>query len=229
MPFSKGFTDDYIQVNERILKFIEKFPEGSLQSEIVELTGDRVVMRGVAYRHPDDPKPGVGHSFLEIPGKTPFTRGSEIENAETSAWGRALAALGFEVKRGIASYEEVRNKTGEEDETPEISGSEIPGVERGGRTTKANAIQVRQARMLSNQLDLGVRGFRDAITEILDEKLELPDEEDAGAKVLTEYLKDLPREEIQKLIQGLTAKVEAADGPREVNPLGADQELGGSV
>ena len=29
---------------------------------------------------------------------------------ETSAWGRALAALGFEVHRGIASKQEVRNR-----------------------------------------------------------------------------------------------------------------------
>jgi hypothetical protein len=31
------------------------------------------------------------------------------ENAETSAWGRALAALGFEVQKAVASREEVEN------------------------------------------------------------------------------------------------------------------------
>lgn len=102
--------DDYVPVNERIEAFTKEYPEGSLQSEIVELTDSRVTVKGYAYRKPDDPRPGVGHSSLEIPGKTNFTRGSEIENAETSAWGRAIAALGFEVKRGIASHEEVRNK-----------------------------------------------------------------------------------------------------------------------
>lgn len=47
---------------------------------------------------------------MSIPGATNFTRGSEIENCETSAWGRAIAALGFEVKRGVASKQEVENK-----------------------------------------------------------------------------------------------------------------------
>lgn len=102
---------DYVPVNERVDAFYTKHPEGSIQSEIVELTGTRVTVKAYAYRSPDDTRPGIGHSSLEIPGATPYTRGSEIENAETSAWGRAIAALGFEVKRGIASHEEVRNKT----------------------------------------------------------------------------------------------------------------------
>lgn len=102
---------DYVPVNERVEAFYKTFPEGSIQSEIVELTDSRVTVKAYCYRKPDDPRPGVGHSSLEIPGSTPYTRGSEIENCETSAWGRAIAALGFEVKRGIASSEEVRNKT----------------------------------------------------------------------------------------------------------------------
>jgi hypothetical protein len=105
-----GFAEDYIPVNERIGAFYAKHPEGSLQSELVELTESRVVMRAYAYRTPDDARPGIGYSSLEIPGRTSFTKGSEVENCETSAWGRAIAALGFEVKRGIATAEEVRNK-----------------------------------------------------------------------------------------------------------------------
>src|SRR5690606_32268753 len=101
---------DYVQVNERIDAFYAKYPEGSIQSEIVELTESRVTVKAWAYRTPDDRCPGVGHSFMNIPGSTSFTRGSELETTETSAWGRALAALGFEVKRGIASAQEVENK-----------------------------------------------------------------------------------------------------------------------
>ena len=109
----KRFEDrlsDYVQVNERIIAFGERFPEGSLQSEIYLLNDDVVVMKAYAYRAPDDQRPGVGWSSLQIPGTTPYTKGSEIENCETSAWGRALAALGFEVKRGIASRNEIDNK-----------------------------------------------------------------------------------------------------------------------
>ncbi len=57
--------------------------------------------------------PGQGTAWEPVPGPTPFTRDSELQNAETSAWGRAIAALGFKVKDGIASAEDVRNRTGQ--------------------------------------------------------------------------------------------------------------------
>ena len=113
-----NFAEDYIPVAERIAAFYAKHPEGSLQSEMVELSDARVVIRAYAYRTPDDIRPGIGYSSLTIPGGTPFTRGSEVENCETSAWGRAIAALGFEVKRGIATAEDVRNKAASPPQTP---------------------------------------------------------------------------------------------------------------
>ncbi len=109
---------NYVQVNERIAAFHTAFPEGSLQTTVMELTDTRVLIRAEAFRTPDDQRPGIGHSALAIPGSTPYTRGSEVENAETSAWGRALAALGFEVKRGIATAEEVANHKDEAKAAP---------------------------------------------------------------------------------------------------------------
>jgi hypothetical protein len=105
--------DDYVPVHERIAAFYARFPDGSLQSEVVVHTDNMIAMVARAYRTPDDIRPGIGHSSIEVPGRTPYTRGSEMENCETSAWGRAIAALGFEIKRGIASAEEVQNKAAE--------------------------------------------------------------------------------------------------------------------
>lgn len=105
-------VDDYVTVAERVSAFYERHPEGSIQSTLLELTESRVTIRAEAYRTPDDPRPGVGHASMVIPGTTAFTRGSELENTESSAWGRALAALGFETKRGIASADEIRSKGG---------------------------------------------------------------------------------------------------------------------
>jgi hypothetical protein len=99
---------DYVDVASRITAFKEKHPDGSLQSEIVELTDKRVVVKAYAYRDKDDTRPGTGHAAERIPGSTPYTAGSELMVCETSAWGRAIAALGFEVKRGIATSEEVQ-------------------------------------------------------------------------------------------------------------------------
>jgi len=102
--------EDYIEVAERVQMFYEKYPQGSLQGTWCWLSDDRttLVYTARAFRDPADPVPGVGHASEPFPGVTNFTRGSEIMNAETSAWGRAICALGIGANRGIASANEVR-------------------------------------------------------------------------------------------------------------------------
>jgi len=76
-----------------------------------------IVYAAAARRSPDDPHPGVGMAWEPYPGQTPYTQGSELQNAETSAWGRAvIAALASDAKRGVASREEVRNRRAERDD-----------------------------------------------------------------------------------------------------------------
>lgn len=106
---------DYIDVATRIVEFREKYPEGSLQQynlEFVNVNGkDWVVYTAAAYRTPDDIRPGMGTAWEPIPGPTNFTRDSEVQNAETAAWGRAMvAALAVDTRKGVASSEEVRNR-----------------------------------------------------------------------------------------------------------------------
>lgn len=101
---------DYVDVAERIRIAKELYPELSLQSEwtFEVLEGQAyIVVKAYAYRTPDDPKPGIGHAWELLPGKTPFSKGSEIMVGETSAWGRALAALAIEVRK-VASKQEVQ-------------------------------------------------------------------------------------------------------------------------
>lgn len=73
-----------------------------------------IVYTAVAYRSPDDRKPGIGVAWEPYPGRTPYTKASEVMNAETSAQGRAIvAALASDSKAGVASREEVRNRRAE--------------------------------------------------------------------------------------------------------------------
>jgi hypothetical protein len=102
---------DYIDVATRIVEFRDKFPTGSLQQvkyEFVTVNNkDWIVYTAAAYRTPDDERPGIGTAQEYLPGKTAFTRGSEIQNLETSCWGRAIGALGIGIEKAIASREEV--------------------------------------------------------------------------------------------------------------------------
>lgn len=100
--------EDYVQVNERIELFYKDHPEGSIQTEITHLEGDMVIIKAYAYRNPEDPRPCTGHA-MEKAGSTFINKTSHIENCETSAVGRALAMMGYEIKKSVASREEVAN------------------------------------------------------------------------------------------------------------------------
>jgi hypothetical protein len=120
----------YLEVADRIKAFAAKYPEGSLQSEMTPLyKGDVItgwLCRAYAYRTAADERPGIGHAVEPVPGKTPYTRDSEAMNAETSAWGRAIVALGFPTKK-IASANEVRERQGSGatpvEGTPKVAGA----------------------------------------------------------------------------------------------------------
>lgn len=125
MPGDKKFDlGDYVEVKDRIARFYELYGQGRLVTGEVRLTNEpdgvpRVMVQGLAYRTPDDPLPGVGWSWMVLPGTTSYTKGSELENVETSAWGRAIGSLGILILSGLASRQEVQNKQGETDR-PEL-------------------------------------------------------------------------------------------------------------
>jgi hypothetical protein len=111
-----GWNEDYNDVPSRIREFRAKYPDGCLQSEVWQVPFEGfIAVKAYAYRTPDDQRPGVGYAWEPVPGKTNFTRDSELQNAETSAWGRAIVAVGAaDTKKGIASAEDVRNRSSEE-------------------------------------------------------------------------------------------------------------------
>lgn len=105
---------DYVTVAERLREFVKRYPDGSMQLDPVqfhEIEGKTwVIGRAYAYRTPDDQRPGIGTAWEVVPGMTPFTKFSEVQNVETSAWGRALAAIGIGIDKGVATWDEV-NRT----------------------------------------------------------------------------------------------------------------------
>lgn len=115
---------NYRSVPERIAEFREKHPDGSLQPlnpaqpytiEVID-GATFIVYAAVAHRGPNDKRPGIGIAWEPFPGKTPYTRDSELQNAETSAWGRAIVAtLASDTQKGIATAEDVRNRQADQE------------------------------------------------------------------------------------------------------------------
>ena len=104
---------NYVDVPTRFAMALERWPELRIvenRPEIITI-GDKVFIAVTvqAWRTPDDQIPAQNTAWEIFPGATPFTRGSEMMNASTSALGRVL---GFMMSFGpkMASAEEVRNR-----------------------------------------------------------------------------------------------------------------------
>jgi hypothetical protein len=122
MSFDLG---DYIDVNERITLFYAKHPDGSLGFEyqgIMEGNPDMIWGIAYAYRDRDDQRPGVGVAAELAKGTTPYTRHSELQNLQTSCWGRAIAALGIGLgKKGLATIQEIEAARDRQTPVPKAS------------------------------------------------------------------------------------------------------------
>lgn len=107
-----AFAKDYKDVATRLSEIRAIYPELSLQQvrcELIDQGGQLGWLYvAAAFRTPDDLRPGMGTAFEPVPGKTPYTRDSELMVAETSAWGRALVAIGADTRFGVASADEVK-------------------------------------------------------------------------------------------------------------------------
>jgi hypothetical protein len=114
--------EGYVDVAERIREFRAKYPNGCLRPfnpaepfRVMEIGGrEFIVYTAAAFRSPEDTLPAVAVAAELAVGKTNFTRESEVMNAETSAWGRAIVALLVADTQRVASLEEVRNRQAED-------------------------------------------------------------------------------------------------------------------
>lgn len=103
--------DDYVDVPTRLAAALDRWPDLRVieHSPAIVSVGDAAFIQAAVtvYRSPDDPLPAVAHAWEPFPGRTPFTRDSEMMNASTSALGRALGMMGVHARRSLASREEV--------------------------------------------------------------------------------------------------------------------------
>jgi len=104
---------DYVDVPTRLRMALQKFPDLRVQEtscEHVQLGADNYLVCVVTvWRSADDPIPTIGSAAEPVPGRTPYTRGSERMVGFTSALGRALGYMGFGIDKSVASADEVRN------------------------------------------------------------------------------------------------------------------------
>lgn len=113
MSFDLG---DYVDVRHRLEMALLAYPDLRVVENEPQLRqlGERVYIECsvTVYRTHDDPTPGRAYCWEVWPGRTPYTKDSEQMNGATSALGRALGYMGFGIKAGLASANEVRTAQG---------------------------------------------------------------------------------------------------------------------
>lgn len=90
--------DNYETVETRLAKFWEQYPNGQVFTQIHHYDENRVVFRAEIYKDISDPRPVATGYAEETRDASPVNRTSHVENAETSAIGRALANYIFQSK-----------------------------------------------------------------------------------------------------------------------------------
>jgi len=128
--------DEYVTVAQRIEKFYAKYPTGRILTSVLEHNAETgfILIKAEVFRESDDALPAAtGHAY-ELRSAGHVQQGSYVEVCETSSVGRALALLGFEVKRGVASREEMEQAARKQPERP------VPEKPAPEKTTPAKAV-----------------------------------------------------------------------------------------
>jgi hypothetical protein len=138
--------DGYVTVNERLKMALAKYPDlrvMELPFLVQEINGDTFLWCAVAVYPTPEHQPTNGSVLEPMPGRTPYTRNSELMVGYTSALGRALGYLGFGIDKGIASNDEVAARVGNDREFDDA----MPAVTRAkvGSRAKTGAQKAAEA------------------------------------------------------------------------------------
>ena len=97
---------EYFPVNERVKSFRENFKDWAITTEIVSLTEETVVIKA-SVSNPDGLVKATGYA-QEDRNASNINKTSYVENAETSAIGRALGCFGIGIDASFASADELQ-------------------------------------------------------------------------------------------------------------------------
>jgi hypothetical protein len=174
--------DNYVDVATRRKIAAELWPDLRIveaRPEIVTVSGDTFVSVTVTvYRTPDDELPTAATAWEAYPGKSSFTRGSEMMNAATSALGRALGYMGVGIGRSIATADEVNTRKADRDTPAKApvravqprtapTGTAAPEPEPAPPAGKKRASQPQLAKMNALLIELGAIARADKLQKVI--------------------------------------------------------------
>jgi hypothetical protein len=158
----------YAPVADRITLFYKAYPNGRIITCLVRRTQHEVLFRAEVYRDSEAPQPAATGWAAEREGDGDVNLVACLENAETSAIGRALANLGFTASARRPSQEEMDKAARERARRPLPSRpqSQARAPQRSVARPESSSLQTRAnaasdvLRLLTRAERLGVRSAR---------------------------------------------------------------------
>ena len=98
---------NYETVESRLARFWEQFPDGRLETTMMNYDGESCIFRAELYRHRDDTNPTSTGYAHEIRTDRGVNSTSFVENCETSSLGRCAANYLFATQGKRPSREEM--------------------------------------------------------------------------------------------------------------------------
>jgi hypothetical protein len=99
--------EDYETVEERLIKFWKDHPDGQIHTKLLDQSAGRFIVQAYIYRTEVDQYAWSSGLAEETISGRGVNATSALENAETSAIGRALASAGYATKGKRPSREEM--------------------------------------------------------------------------------------------------------------------------
>lgn len=119
----EDISKPYAEVKERVAAFRKVYPDGTIQTQIMNNENGIIVFRASIVVNDKVLATGYACEVVQAQGVNQY---NALENCETSAVGRALGFCGFGIKQSIASADEMAQVKKREDE-----------AEKGGLLTDA--------------------------------------------------------------------------------------------
>jgi len=190
--------DNYVDVATRLQMAFKRWPELRIQEtgrEVIEMPDKSCFIRATVtiWRSPDDLIPVIATCCEPYPGRTPYTKLSENENAFTHCIGRAIAYLGIGANKSLASRDEIetaqaRQPTRLAEVVPLRNDMEQP-FESDGASPYANPKQLGLIRVLAGKQGLSNDQLKEFCTNVV------------GRPILSS--KELTKSEVSKVIDAL--------------------------
>jgi len=171
---------NYETVETRLNRFWETYPDGRVETTLMNYDGDTCIVRSVIWKHRDDANPTATGYAHEIHTDRGVNATSFVENCETSSLGRCLANMGFATQGKRPSREEMQKV---ERQGGQVASSAQVTISSGAFATPKQQGYIKKLAKDANMDDLNLLEFIQRTVNRDDAVLELLKSHEASAVI----------------------------------------------